>query len=144
MKKRVYLATLFCATLLTLFTACSSDENIGSKQTVDVAKQITFKMDFVDYNAGDTIEGKTRAAQLETSRKQIIPMGNLFAEVSIKRDTTKESAKVKAATTRALADGRYSVYAYQGTTQKGVMTGTMASNTFTECPLNRAPILLYV
>ena len=131
MKKRVYLATLFCATLLTLFTACSSDENIGSKQTVDVAKQITFKMDFVDYNAGDTIEGKTRAAQLETSRKQIIPMGNLFAEVSIKRDTTKESAKVKAATTRALADGRYSVYAYQGTTQKGVMTGTMASNTFT-------------
>ena len=131
MKKRVYLTTLFCATLLTLFTACSSDENIGSKQTVDVAKQITFKMDFVDYNAGDTIEGKTRAAQLETSRKQIIPMGNLFAEVSIKRDTTKESAKVKAATTRALADGRYSVYAYQGTTQKGVMTGTMASNTFT-------------
>lgn len=131
MKKRVYLATLFYATLLTLFTACSSDENIGSKQTVDVAKQITFKMDFVDYNAGDTIEGKTRAAQLETSRKQIIPMGNLFAEVSIKRDTTKESAKVKAATTRALADGRYSVYAYQGTTQKGVMTGTMASNTFT-------------
>lgn len=114
-----------------MFTACSSDENIGSKQTVDVAKQITFKMDFVDYNAGDTIEGKTRAAQLETSRKQIIPMGNLFAEVSIKRDTTKESAKVKAATTRALADGRYSVYAYQGTTQKGVMTGTMASNTFT-------------
>lgn len=131
MKKRVYLTTLFCATLLTLFTACSSDENIGSKQTVDVAKQITFKMDFVDYNAGDTIEGKTRAAQLETSQKQIIPMGNLFAEVSIKRDTTKESAKVKAATTRALADGRYSVYAYQGTTQKGVMTGTMASNTFT-------------
>jgi len=94
-------------------------------------KSTTFKMDFVDYNAGDTIEGKTRAAQLETSRKQIIPMGNLFAEVSIKRDTTKESAKVKAATTRALADGRYSVYAYQGTTQKGVMTGTMASNTFT-------------
>ena len=67
MKKRVYLTTLFCATLLTLFTACSSDENIGSKQTVDVAKQITFKMDFVDYNAGDTIEGKTRAAQLETN-----------------------------------------------------------------------------
>ena len=58
-------------------------------------------------------------------------MGDFFAEVSLERDTKKASKKEQAATTRALADGKYHLYAYQGTTQKGMMTGTMASNTFT-------------
>ena len=131
MKKRVYLSALFSAMFLILFSACSSDENMDKGQTVDVAKNIIFKMNFVDYNAGDSIEGKTRASQPELSKKQIIPMGDFFAEVSVERDTTKTSKKEQAATTRALADGKYHLYAYQGTTQKGMMTGTMASNTFT-------------
>lgn len=131
MKKKFYLSALFSAILLNLFTACSNDDNIDNKQTVDVAKQITFKMDFIDYNAGDSIEGNTRAAHTEPVKKQIIPMGNFFAEVSMKRDTTKASAKEQAAATRALADGNYHVYAYQGTVLKNMMTGTMASNTFT-------------
>lgn len=131
MKKRVYLSALFSAMLLILFSACSSDENMDKGQTVDVAKNIIFKMNFVDYNAGDSIEGKTRASQTEPAKKQIIPMGDFFAEVSLERDTTKASKKEQAATTRALADGKYHLYAYQGTTQKGMMTGTMASNTFT-------------
>lgn len=131
MKKRVYLSALFSAMLLILFSACSSDENMNKGQTVDVAKNIIFKMNFVDYNAGDSIEGKTRASQTEPAKKQIIPMGDFFAEVSLERDTTKASKKEQAATTRALADGKYHLYAYQGTTQKGMMTGTMASNTFT-------------
>lgn len=131
MKKRVYLSALFSAMFLILFSACSSDENMDKAQTVDVAKNIIFKMNFVDYNAGDSIEGKTRASQPELSKKQIVPMGDFFAEVSLERDTTKASKKEQAATTRALADGKYHLYAYQGTTQKGMMTGTMASNTFT-------------
>ena len=108
MKKRVYLSALFSAMLLILFSACSSDENMDKGQTVDVAKNIIFKMNFVDYNAGD-----------------------FCAEVSVERDTTKASKKEQAASTRALADGKYHLYAYQGTTQKGMMTGTMTSNTFT-------------
>ena len=131
MKKRVYLSALFSAMLLILFSACSSDENMDKGQTVDVAKNIIFKMNFVDYNAGDSIEGKTRASQTEPAKKQIIPMGDFFAEVSVERDTTKASKKEQVAATRALADGKYHLYAYQGTTQKGMMTGTMASNTFT-------------
>lgn len=131
MKKRVYLSALFSAMFLILFSACSSDENMDKGQTVDVAKNIIFKMNFVDYNAGDSIEGKTRASQTEPAKKQIIPMGDFFAEVSLERDTAKASKKEQAATTRALADGKYHLYAYQGTTQKGMMTGTMASNTFT-------------
>lgn len=131
MKKRVYLSTLFSIMLLAIITACSNDENINSTKAVDVSKQITFKMDFVDYNTGDSIEGKTRASQSELDKKRIIPMGNIFAEVSIKRDTVKVPTKIKAASTRVLADGKYYVYAYQGSTQKGMMTGTMASNTFT-------------
>ena len=131
MKKRVYLSALFSAMFLILFSACSSDENMDKGQTVDVAKNIIFKMNFVDYNAGDSIEGKTRASQTEPAKKQIVPMGDFFAEVSLERDTTKASKKEQAATTRALADGKYHLYAYQGTTQKGMMTGTMASNTFT-------------
>ena len=131
MKKRVYLSALFSAMLLILFSACSSEENMDKAQTVDVAKNIIFKMNFVDYNAGDSIEGKTRASQTEPAKKQIIPMGDFFAEVSVERDTTKASKKEQVAATRALADGKYHLYAYQGTTQKGMMTGTMASNTFT-------------
>ena len=131
MKKRVYLSALFSAMLLILFSACSSDEDMDKGQTVDVAKNIIFKMNFVDYNTGDSIEGKTRASQPELSKKQIIPMGDFFAEVSLERDTTKTSKKEQAATTRALADGNYRVYAYQGSVQKGMITGTMASNTFT-------------
>lgn len=131
MKKRVYLSALFSAMFLILFSACSSEENMDKGQTVDVAKNIIFKMNFVDYNTGDSIEGKTRASQPELSKKQIIPMGDFFAEVSLERDTTKTSKKEQAASTRALAAGKYHLYAYQGTTQKGMMTGTMASNTFT-------------
>lgn len=131
MKKRVYLSALFSFIVLALFTACSNDDNINNTKGIDVSKQITFKMNFVDYNTGDSIEGKTRASQPELSKKQIIPMGDFFAEVSVERDTTKASKKEQAATTRALADGKYHLYAYQGTTQKGMMTGTMASNTFT-------------
>lgn len=131
MKKRVYLSALFSAMFLILFSACSSDENMDKGQTVDVSKNIIFKMNFVDYNAGDSIEGKTRASQTEPAKKQIVPMGDFFAEVSLERDTTKTSKKEQAATTRALADGNYRVYAYQGSVQKGMITGTMASNTFT-------------
>lgn len=131
MKKRVYLSALFSFIVLALFTACSNDDNINNTKGIDVAKQITFKMNFVDYNTGDSIEGMTRAAQTGTAKKQIIPMGDFFAEVSLERDTTKASKKEQAATTRALADGNYRVYAYQGSVQKGMMTGTMASNTFT-------------
>ena len=131
MKKRVYLSALFSAMLLILFSACSSDENMDKAQTVDVAKNIIFKMNFIDYNAGDSIEGKTRASQTEPAKKQIIPMGDFFAEVSVERDTTKASKKEQVAATRPLTDGKYHLYAYQGTTQKGMMTGTMASNTFT-------------
>lgn len=131
MKKRVYLSALFSAMFLILFSACSSEENMDKGQTVDVAKNIIFKLNFVDYNAGDSIEGKTRASQTEPAKKQIIPMGDFFAEVSLDRDTTKASKKEQAASTRALAAGKYHLYAYQGTTQKGMMTGTMASNTFT-------------
>lgn len=131
MKKRVYLSALFSFIVLALFTACSNDDNINNTKGIDVAKQITFKMNFVDYNTGDSIEGMTRAARTGTAKKQIIPMGDFFAEVSLERDTTKASKKEQAATTRALADGNYRVYAYQGSVQKGMMTGTMASNTFT-------------
>ena len=72
MKKRVYLSTLFSIMLLAIITACSNDENINSTKAVDVSKQITFKMDFVDYNIGDSIEGKTRASQSELDKKRII------------------------------------------------------------------------
>ena len=50
MKKRVYLSALFSFIVLALFTACSNDDNINNTKGIDVSKQITFKMNFVDYN----------------------------------------------------------------------------------------------
>jgi len=127
MKNQTFLSALFSALLLSLLMACSNDDN--NNQPIHAAKQIEFKLSFSDYNTEDSIEG-TRAVSVP-AKKEIIPMGNLFAEISVQRDTTRAPEKEQKAMTRVLANGKYRIYAYQGSTQKGKMTGTMASNTFT-------------
>lgn len=129
MKYKLILVTLFYAMLLSVMIACSHDDSTGSPQKVDITKRTLFKLTFVDYNNEDTIEG-TRAATIPP-KKMIIPMGDIFAEVSIERDTTHFSAQKQVVKTRADEDKRYKIFAYQGSLLIGSISGTYEGGNFT-------------
>lgn len=140
-KSKKTIISAACALLALLTTACSNDDVVDGKKNgqIDAKKNIEFSLKFDDYNAEDTIDHATRAAQdAELAKPRIIPMGDMmYAEVSMQRDTTKATPKEKAATTRALSNGTYTIYAYQGTTLKGTLTGTVTSNVFTPTSSNQ-------
>lgn len=140
-KSKKTIISAACALLALLTTACSNDDVVDGNKNgqIDAKKNIEFSLKFDDYNAGDTIDHATRAAQdAELAKPRIIPMGDMmYAEVSMQRDTTKASPKEKAAATRALSNGTYTIYAYQGTTLKGTLTGTVVSNIFTPTSSNQ-------
>ena len=118
-------------------SACHSELDNQPDGKVNTAKQITFKVNFEDYNADEEVQG-TRALAPDTLSKQVIDLdNNLLAEVSIQRDTTKTDR----ATTRALSDGTYTMLAYQGSTLKGEVTGTVNNGEFyvTGTPMVLAP-----
>ena len=115
------------ATALLGLSACHSELDNQPGGKIDTAKQITFKVNFEDYNADKEVQG-TRALVPDTISKQVIDLdNNLMAEVSIQRDTTRTDR----ATTRALTDGTYTLLAYQGSTLVGEVTGTVNSGVFT-------------
>lgn len=140
-KSKKTIISAACALLALLTTACSNDDVVDGNKNgqIDANKNIEFSLKFDDYNAEDTIDHATRAAQdAELAKPRIIPMGDMmYAEVSMQRDTTKATPKEKAAATRALSDGTYTIYAYQGTTLKGTLTGTVTSNVFTPTSSNQ-------
>ena len=118
-------------------SACHGELDNQPDGKVNTAKQITFKVNFEDYNADEEVQG-TRALASDTLSKQVIDLdNNLLAEVSIQRDTTKADR----ATTRALSNGTYTMLAYQGSTLKGEVTGTVNNGEFyvTGTPMVLAP-----
>ena len=125
------------ATALLGLSACHSELDNQPDGKVNTAKQITFKVNFEDYNTDEEVQG-TRAVAPDTLSKQVIDLdNNLLAEVSIQRDTTKTDR----ATTRALSNGTYTMLAYQGSTLKGEVTGTVNNGEFyvTGTPMVLAP-----
>ena len=130
-----------CVASALLLAACSNDDMPNGKTTtqINAAENIEFSLSFSDYNAEDTVNHATRAAMdAELAKPRIVPMGDMmYAEVSLQRDTTKATPKEKAAATRALTDGTYTIYAYQGTTLKGTLTGIVSSNVFTPTSSNQ-------
>ena len=118
-------------------SACHNELDNQPDGKVNTAKQITFKVNFEDYNTDEEVQG-TRALAPDTLAKQVIDLdNNLLAEVSIQRDTTK----IDRATTRALSNGTYTMLAYQGSTLKGEVTGTVNDGVFyvTGNPMVLAP-----
>ena len=118
-------------------SACHNELDNQPDGKVNTAKQITFKVNFEDYNTDEEVQG-TRALAPDTLAKQVIDLdNNLLAEVSIQRDTTKTDR----ATTRALSNGTYTMLAYQGSTLKGEVTGTVNNGEFyvTGNPMVLAP-----
>lgn len=130
-----------CVASALLLAACSNDDMPNGKTTtqINAAENIEFSLSFSDYNAEDTVNHATRAAMdAELAKPRIVPMGDMmYAEVSLQRDTTKATPKEKAAATRALTDGTYTIYAYQGTTLKGTLKGIVSSNVFTPTSSNQ-------
>lgn len=130
-----------CVASALLLAACSNDDMPNGKTTtqINAAENIEFSLSFSDYNAEDTVNHATRAAMdAELAKPRIVPMGDMmYAEVSLQRDTTKATPKEKAAATRALTDGTYTIYAYQGTTLKGTLKGFVSSNVFTPTSSNQ-------
>lgn len=118
-------------------SACHNELDNQADDKVNTAKQITFKVNFEDYNADEEVQG-TRTLAPDTLSKQVIDLdNNLLAEVSIQRDTTK----IDRATTRALSNGTYTMLAYQGSTLKAEVTGTVNNGEFyvTGNPMVLAP-----
>ena len=118
-------------------SGCHSELDNQPDGKVNTSKQITFKVNFEDYNTDEEVQG-TRALAPDTLSKQVIDLdNNLLAEVSIQRDTTKTDR----ATTRALSNGTYTMLAYQGATLKGEVTGTVNNGEFyvTGNPMVLAP-----
>lgn len=118
-------------------SACHNELDNQADDKVNTAKQITFKVNFEDYNADEEVQG-TRTLAPDTLSKQVIDLdNNLLAEVSIQRDTTKAYHT----TTRALSNGTYTMLAYQGSTLKGEVTGTVNNGVFyvTGNPMVLAP-----
>ena len=133
MKKQYFLAIAMFM-LLTVFAACSSDDNLdNSKGKVDVVSKFEFPVTFADYNS-DVQVGNTRAAanSSDTLKHEFVNMGNgIVADVTLQRDKENLSGNSdKSASTRALTSDSYTMLAYQGGTLKGELKGFISGGSF--------------
>ena len=133
MKKQYFLAIAMFM-LLTVFAACSSDDNLDNgKGKVDVASTFEFPVTFADYNS-DVQVGNTRAAanSSDTLKHEFVNMGNgLVADVTLQRDKENLSGNpVQVASTRTLTNDSYTMLAYQSGVLKGELKGFISSGSF--------------
>lgn len=133
MKKQYFLAIAMFM-LLTVFAACSSDDNLDNgKGKVDVASKFEFPVTFADYNS-DVQVGNTRAAanSSDTLKHEFVNMGNgIVADVTLQRDKENLSGNpAKAASTRTLTNDSYTMLAYQSGVLKGELKGFISGGNF--------------
>ncbi|WP_449016061.1 fimbrillin family protein [Prevotella sp.] len=133
MKKQYFLAIAMFM-LLTVFAACSSDDNLDNgKGKVDVASKFEFPVTFADYNS-DVQVGNTRAAAdaSDTLKHEFVNMGNgIVADVTLQRDKENLSGNpAKSASTRTLLSGDYTMLAYQSGVLKGELKGFISGGSF--------------
>ena len=133
MKKQYFLAIAMFM-LLTVFAACSSDDNLDNgKGKVDVASKFEFPVTFADYNS-DVQVGNTRAAAdaSDTLKHEFVNMGNgIVADVTLQRDKENLSGNpAKAASTRTLTNDSYTMLAYQSGVLKGELKGFISGGNF--------------
>ena len=136
MKRKTLIRTGLLFMAAVLLTACSSNddnkENNGTDdgKKVNIAKAVTFKVDFADYNAEQEV-GVTRAGnQEEKIGRQVIGLGNgILAQCTLQRDTTKQ---LKTIATRALPDDTYTMLAYDVATHtlRGELVGNVVGGVF--------------
>ena len=111
---------IFLSAALLLFTAsCSNDENNEQKEPTQA---IQFSFTNEDFGEDETL---TRTS--ETTKPQIVDLGDCEAEISVE----SEPAAKKTRGALSPATGHYTIRAYQAGTLKGEMKGTFSGGTFT-------------
>ena len=132
--KKQYFLDIAMFMLLTVFAACSSDDNLDNgKGKVDVVSKFEFPVTFADYNS-DVQVGNTRAAanSSDTLKHEFVNMGNgLVADVTLQRDKENLSGNpAQAASTRTLTNDSYTMLAYQSGVLKGELKGSISGGNF--------------
>ncbi len=122
--KKQFFSYCFSLMMLLIIVACNNDNSYTSSEAPS-SEDSSILFGFVEepYQVNTEI---TRSVQ--SSQKQVVDLENgLEAEVTVEKDTIDS----KPVTRAALSDGTYTVRAYQGTTLKGEITGTVQGGVFT-------------
>ena len=126
MKKYLFLS----AALLLFAASCSNDENNEQKEPTQT---IQFSFTNEDFGEDETL---TRTA--ETTKPQIIDLGDCEAEISVE----SEPAAKKTRGALSPANGHYTIRAYQAGTLKDEMKSTFSGGNFTPDASSQEKMLL--
>ena len=122
---------------ISMFIACSSDDNLDNKRSEGSKQQLTFTLTDEDFNADEEVSVTRAGKQSLEVAKDTIDLGNdIFAEATLERDTARDT---KPATRAAgMSNGTYTILTYQGGVLKGTLKGTVTSNVFTATSANQS------
>ena len=122
---------------ISMFIACSSDDNLDNKRSEGSKQQLTFSLTDEDFNADEEVSVTRAGKQSLEVAKDTIDLGNdVFAEATLERDTARD---VKPTTrTVGMSNGTYTILAYQSGVLKGTLKGTVTSNVFTATSANQS------
>lgn len=128
---------LIAVITVSMFIACSSDDNLDNTRREDSKQQLTFTLTGEDFNADEEISVTRAGKQSLEVAKDTIDLGNdIFAETTLERDTARDA---KPATRAAgMSNGTYTILAYQSGVLKGTLKGTVTSNVFTATSANQS------
>ena len=122
---------------ISMFIACSSDDNLDSKRSEDSKQQLTFTLTDEDFNADEEVSVTRAGKQSLEVAKDTIDLGNdIFAEATLERDTARDAKPATRAV--GMSNGTYTILAYQSGVLKGTLKGTVTSNVFTATSANQS------
>ena len=128
---------LIAVITVSMFIACSSDDNLDNTRREESKQQLTFTLIDEDFNADEEVSVTRAGKQSLEVAKDTIDLGNdIFAETTLERDTARDA---KPATRAAgMSNGTYTILAYQSGVLKGTLKGTVTSNVFTATSANQS------
>lgn len=122
---------------ISMFIACSSDDNLDSKRSEGSKQQLTFTLTDEDFNADEEVSVTRAGKQSLEVAKDTIDLGNdVFAEATLERDTARDAKPATRAV--GMSNGSYTILAYQSGVLKGTLKGTVTSNVFTATSANQS------
>lgn len=128
---------LIAVITVSMFIACSSDDNLDNTRREESKQQLTFSLTDEDFNTDEEVSVTRAGKQSLEVVKDTIDLGNdIFAETTLERDTARDA---KPATRAAgMSNGTYTILAYQSGVLKGTLKGTVTGNVFTATSANQS------
>ena len=137
MKTNKYKSFALGGALLLLAVACNNDK-ISEDGVVNLTQSVEFNVDFAGFNADQDISVTRNTKQDTVVHERIVDLGNgVLAQMTLRRDTAQTNL---AAETRALADGIYTMAAFDAAsphTFRGELTGRVLSGKFLPMSANK-------